>query len=80
MCKISRDYALTAIHILANLLRKQTAQPLRFVYMSGHFASREKTGHTKVLDDHGILEYSLLRVGAGLDTVFFPAPRPRGVT
>lgn len=60
--KISRDYAVTAIKTLANLPRKQDGQPLRFVYMSGHFAPRERTEQLKVLDNNGMMEYGFLRV------------------
>lgn len=60
-CKISRDYALTAIQILAKLPRKQVT-PLRFVYISGHFALRKKTEDMKILEEHGMMAYGLLRV------------------
>ncbi|ROV96504.1 hypothetical protein VMCG_07781 [Cytospora schulzeri] len=59
-CKISRDYAITAIHTLASTPRKQ-ASPLRFVYISGHFAPRKKTEDMKILDEHGMMAYGLLR-------------------
>ncbi|KAL1878151.1 hypothetical protein Daus18300_002067 [Diaporthe australafricana] len=58
--KISKDYAITAIQTLASLPRKQT-QPLRFIYMSGHFAPRERTEQVKVLGDHGMMEYGYVR-------------------
>lgn len=57
--KISRDYALAAVDTLAKLPREQ---PLRFIYMSGHFAPRERTTQLKVLDDNGMMEYGFLRV------------------
>lgn len=59
--KISKDYAITAIQTVSSLPRKQD-QPLRFVYMSGHFAPRERTEQPKVLGDHGMMEYGYLRV------------------
>lgn len=59
--KISKDYAITAIQTATSLPRKQ-GQPLRFVYMSGHFAPRERTEQPKVLGDHGLMEYGYLRV------------------
>ncbi|KUI71434.1 hypothetical protein VM1G_07009 [Cytospora mali] len=59
-CKVSRDYALTAIQTLAGLHRKHDA-PLRFVYISGHFAPRKRTDDMKVLDEHGMMAYGLLR-------------------
>lgn len=61
--KISKDYAITAIQTVASLPRKQ-GQPLRFVYMSGHFAPRERTEQVKVLGDHGMMEYGYLRVSS----------------
>lgn len=59
--KISKDYAITAIQTVTSLPRKQE-QPLRFVYMSGHFAPRERTEQVKVLGDHGMMEYGYVRV------------------
>lgn len=59
--KISKDWAITAIQTVASLPRKKD-QPLRFVYMSGHFAPRERTEQVKVLGDHGMMEYGYLRV------------------
>ncbi|KAL9620131.1 MAG: hypothetical protein Q9160_005337 [Pyrenula sp. 1 TL-2023] len=59
-CKVSRDYAITAIKTLAEVPRKQT-QPLRFIYISGHFAPRKKTEDMKVLEEHGMMAYGLLR-------------------
>lgn len=63
--KISKDYAITAIQTVASLPRKQD-QPLRFIYMSGHFAPRERTEQPKVLGDHGMMEYGYLRVSSFL--------------
>lgn len=68
--KISRDYAVTAIETLSILPRKQ-AQPLRFIYMSGHFAPRQRTEQMKVLDDNGMMEYGFLRVSAHLSNDSF---------
>lgn len=65
--KISKDYATTAIDTLAKLPRKQ-ASPLRFVYMSGHFALRERTEQSKILQDRGMLEYGYVRVSTYLPT------------
>lgn len=61
--KISRDWAVTAIETLAKLPRKDS-QTLRFVYMSGHFAPRERTEQPKVLGDNNMMEYGYLRVSA----------------
>lgn len=59
--KISKVYPMTAIQTLANLPRKD-GQPLRFVYMSGHFAPRQRTEQVKVLGDYGMTELGYLRV------------------
>lgn len=61
--KISKDYAITAIQTVSSLPRKKD-QPLRFVYMSGHFAPRERTEQPKVLIDQGMMEYGYLRVSS----------------
>jgi hypothetical protein len=60
-CKISRDYATTAIQTLDALRHKQDG-PLRFIYMSGHFAPRTPAEVPKELQDHGLTNYGLLRV------------------
>lgn len=61
--KISRDWAVAAVETLANLPRAQGPQvPLRFIYMSGHFAPRERTEQIKVLGDNNMTEYGYLRV------------------
>lgn len=59
--RVSRDWAVTALKTLARLPRKQ-AKPLRFIYMSGHFAPRERTEKIKVLGDNNMAEYGYLRV------------------
>ncbi|CAL5874895.1 uncharacterized protein PFLUO_LOCUS9197 [Penicillium psychrofluorescens] len=59
-CKVSRDYATTAIQSLDALRHKQ-ARPLRFLYMSGHFAPRNPAEIPKELQDHGLINYGLLR-------------------
>jgi hypothetical protein len=61
ICKISRDYAITAIETLAALRRKQD-RPLRFVYVSGHFAVRNPAEVPKMMEGHALLEYGLMRV------------------
>lgn len=60
--KISRDWAVSAITTLAKLPREQASKPLRFIYMSGHFAPRERTEQIKVLGDNNMMEYGFLRV------------------
>ncbi|KAJ5584340.1 uncharacterized protein N7459_004140 [Penicillium hispanicum] len=59
-CKICRDYATTAIRTLDGLRLKPTG-PLRFLYMSGHFAPRRREEVPKQLQDHGLINYGLLR-------------------
>lgn len=59
--KISKDWAVTAIKTLSTLPRKQT-EPLRFIYLSGHFAPRERTEQIKVLGENNMVEYGFLRV------------------
>ncbi|KAH8672909.1 hypothetical protein BGZ60DRAFT_430205 [Tricladium varicosporioides] len=59
-CKISRDYATTAIQTLDALHHKKD-RPLRFLYMSGHFAPRNKDEVPKELQNHGLINYGLLR-------------------
>lgn len=60
-CKISRDYATTAIKTLDTLRQKQE-NPLRFLYMSGHFAPRSRAEVPPALQNHGLIDYGLLRV------------------
>lgn len=60
-CKISRDYAITAIKTLDDL-HHQKDGPLRFIYMSGHFAPRSAAEMPKELQNHGLINYGLLRV------------------
>lgn len=59
--KISKDWAVTALETLVALPRQQ-ATPLRFIYMSGHFAPRKRTEQHKVLSDNNMVEYGYLRV------------------
>lgn len=59
--KISKDWAISAIQTVASLPHKE-GQPLRFIYMSGHFAPRERTEQIKVLGDLNMTEYGYLRV------------------
>ncbi|KAK8036948.1 hypothetical protein PG991_001262 [Apiospora marii] len=58
--KITRDYALTALHTMADM-RPATEGPLRFVYISGHFAPRDRSHVVKQLTDFGLVEVALLR-------------------
>ncbi|OTB03678.1 hypothetical protein M426DRAFT_321606 [Hypoxylon sp. CI-4A] len=60
--KICRDYTLTAIQTLAVIPRKNKDKPLRFVYISGHFVSRERTPEMLSLaKEHGLQEMLLMR-------------------
>ncbi|KAJ0120089.1 nucleoside-diphosphate-sugar epimerase [Diaporthe amygdali] len=68
--KISKVYPMTAIQTLANLPRKD-GQPLRFVYMSGHFAPRQRTEQVKVLGDYGMTELGYLRGEVETDILEF---------
>ncbi|KAI0593184.1 hypothetical protein F4775DRAFT_608201 [Biscogniauxia sp. FL1348] len=58
--KICRDYAVTAIKTLDGL-RPNQKQPLRFIYMSGHFAPRSAAEVPKELIDNDLASYGLLR-------------------
>jgi hypothetical protein len=60
-CKISRDYATTAIKTI-HTLRQPQEKPLRFIYMSGHFAPRSRAEIPPALQNHGLVDYGLLRV------------------
>ncbi|KAK7981722.1 NAD(P)-binding Rossmann-fold containing protein [Apiospora saccharicola] len=60
--KITRDYALTALHTMKETQPIDSSKgPLRFVYMSGHFAPRDRSHVVKALTDFGLAEVSLLR-------------------
>ena len=73
-CKISRDYATTAIRALDALHHKQD-EPLRFLYMSGHFAPRSLAEVPQELRNHGLIDYGLMRVRIALFTLYAP-PTP----
>ncbi|CEJ59191.1 hypothetical protein PMG11_07824 [Penicillium brasilianum] len=61
-CKISRDYATTAVKTLDTLRQPQPrGKPLRFLYMSGHLSQRTRAQIPAVLRDSGLSDYSLLR-------------------
>ncbi|KAK7928101.1 hypothetical protein PG985_005099 [Apiospora marii] len=60
--KITRDYTLTALHTMTEARPiNGSKDPLRFVYMSGHFAPRDRSHVVKALTDFGLVEVSLLR-------------------
>ncbi|KAK8127037.1 uncharacterized protein PG998_002796 [Apiospora kogelbergensis] len=60
--RITRDYTLTALHTMTEVrpVGNQKA-PLRFMYMSGHFAPRDRSHVVKQLTDFGLAEVGLLR-------------------
>ena len=60
-CKISRDYATTAVQTLDSLRHGQNG-PLRFLYISGHFAPRSVDEVPKELKNHSLVNYGLMRV------------------
>ncbi|KAJ8128888.1 hypothetical protein O1611_g4746 [Lasiodiplodia mahajangana] len=57
--KVCRGYALAAIEAVAAAPRKQD-KPLRFIYINGHFAPRDRSEVTQPMDS-GIIELALLR-------------------
>ncbi|KAI1647474.1 uncharacterized protein F4817DRAFT_336762 [Daldinia loculata] len=69
-CGISLDYAVTAIRALADLRHNQD-WPLRFIYISGHFAPRSPAEMPKQLADNGLtlINYGLMR--GRMDTMLF---------
>ena len=67
ICKVSRDYALTAIKTISAAPRKE-AGPFRFIYLSGHFGQRNKGDVPEVVRANGMEELVLMRV---CDTVTF---------
>ncbi|KAI0379488.1 hypothetical protein F5Y04DRAFT_129802 [Hypomontagnella monticulosa] len=60
VCKISRDYAVTAIRTLAEL-RSTQDRPLRFIYVSGHVAPRSLAEVPPEFSGHGLTDYGLMR-------------------
>ncbi len=60
-CKISRDFAITAIQAL-DAFREKQDKPLRFIYMSGHFTPRGLAELPKEIKDPSFIEYALARV------------------
>jgi hypothetical protein len=71
--KICRDFTLNALQTLAAMPRKEYA-PLRFVYVSGHYAPRSEAAITVRLADQDIMALCLLRVRS---SAAFRAARPR---
>ncbi|KAI0836481.1 hypothetical protein F5Y06DRAFT_273577 [Hypoxylon sp. FL0890] len=62
--KICRDYALTAIKTLAGFPRYRRENgpgPVRFVYISDHFAPHNRSDVMKPLNDYGLTDLALLR-------------------
>ncbi|KAI5917888.1 hypothetical protein F4810DRAFT_715990 [Camillea tinctor] len=59
--KICRDYTLTALETMASVPRKQDG-PLRFVYISGHFAPRDGAPIPKQLTEFGLVQVGSMRI------------------
>ncbi|KAH8879524.1 hypothetical protein GQ53DRAFT_854612 [Thozetella sp. PMI_491] len=58
--KVSRDYAVAAIQTLDALHKKQD-KPLRFIYMSGHFAPRSRAEVPPQLTNGDMIGLGLMR-------------------
>ncbi|PHH75720.1 hypothetical protein CDD82_4315 [Ophiocordyceps australis] len=54
-CKVSRDYAVTAIKTLAQLPRSNSVKPLRFIYMSGSNAVRDAAQKPFILGNYSLM-------------------------
>lgn len=63
VCKVSRDYAITALKSLGSGPREH-GQPFRFVYVSGIAARRDRAEieSDEFLVKSGLVEYLLMRV------------------
>lgn len=59
--KVTKDWTAISLETLGKMPRKQD-QPLRYIYMSGHFAPRDRTEKPKILSDNNLLEAGYLRV------------------
>lgn len=59
--KVTKDWTAISLDTLGRMPRKQD-QPLRYIYMSGHFAPRDRTEKPKILSDNNLLEAGYLRV------------------
>ncbi|KAG8163065.1 hypothetical protein KVR01_007543 [Diaporthe batatas] len=59
--KITRDWTTVSLETLGKMPRKQ-GQILRYIYMSGHFAPRERTEAPKVLSEYNLMEAGYLRI------------------
>ncbi|KAI0480157.1 hypothetical protein GGR56DRAFT_256474 [Xylariaceae sp. FL0804] len=58
--KVCRNYTLTALEALMTIPRQQT-DPLRFLYISGHFAPRDRSEIPPAIVNKDIAELALLR-------------------
>ncbi|KKY33100.1 putative nucleoside-diphosphate-sugar epimerase [Diaporthe ampelina] len=76
--KITRDWTSTSLETLGKIPRKQS-QPLRYIYMSGHFAPRERTEAPKVLSDNNLMEAGYLRVRLHHELLPDLVPRPTNI-
>lgn len=71
VCKISRDYAVTAIQTLGGKSSSSSSssprgsdRPFRFIYVSGLFVNRDRAEleKNKMLVQRGMVEYCAMRV------------------
>ncbi|KAI0517485.1 hypothetical protein F5B22DRAFT_645666 [Xylaria bambusicola] len=54
-CKISRDYAVTAIETISQLRRDKPNGTFRFIYVSGHTATRDPSKKPLILPDYSVM-------------------------
>ncbi|KAK5635647.1 hypothetical protein RRF57_011359 [Xylaria bambusicola] len=55
VCKISRDYAVIAIETISQLRRDKPNSKFRFVYVSGHTATRDPSKKPLILPDYSVM-------------------------
>ena len=60
---MSRDYAVAAVKQVSSG-REGSAKPLRFVYVSGHFAQRKGDPTPQLIKDQGMEHAVQMRVSA----------------
>ncbi|GAW19355.1 hypothetical protein ANO14919_088410 [Xylariales sp. No.14919] len=54
-CKISRDYAVTAIETISQIRRDNPTGKFRFIYTSGHTATRDPSKKPLILRDYSVM-------------------------
>lgn len=77
VCKISRDYAVTAIQTLGGKPSSSSGEsdrPFRFIYVSGLLVNRDRAELEKnqMLVERGMVEYCAMRVCFPLSLFFSP--------